>query len=602
MIVQRECFKCGFITTIHGEFDCCQECQTEFVEEEEHDGSTSERGYSEEEHQDSKANLPCPPLVGAFWGPHGKLVYFNNLIPFKFRSPGPNLRTYSKCQLLFDFNLMNTDDPFVGPSELGIGSAPTLKAGGHTNSKSNLEDDEYSFQSDFVNHFNPTMSPALESDVRTTPVNPAFSFESPFVSSNALRRSFSRDFDIGVASNIGSTDTVIIRDYSRLFSFNKSFAINSKILPSVEACRHNAKLSKTLGLPKSVQRAWNISQVICGSEVLDKKQRKNLRRRTALIDPVRTLATHLLLRFIKAQNYQMVTLLWGVFHHAGLHLDEVWPNLATGQEEKTQDKWIQRIHEFIEGYADELFRINAYLQRAQILKCTPSSILQWLREQESTKRESRSSSKTIIAATSPVTKRKRSCGTINRDKATLQNSLYLLGANLQVKTPRTHNRPSNVGHKSRTPQFQLNSKSGVTKATYWKKPFGIQMGRSQSDTDISMQLSPKPSNSDNLDLRRGSRNDFEWSKYGVRRFLPTWNSRMRGTEDINPQRVILPAQPPDSGTSPCTNPSQSEQLRCYVCELTVRSFWVRCSICGRGGHLEHMLTPDLEIGHFCKPK
>lgn len=581
----RQCLKCEYIKTIHGEFDWCQECRTEFLEEEEHDGSTSERGYSEEEHQ------ACPPLVGAFWGPHGKLVYFNNLIPFKFRSPGPNLRTYRKCKLLFNRNLMNSDDPFVGPSELGIGNTPTLMAGGLANNKPFQDDDEYSFQADFVNHFNPTMSPALESDARTTPINPAFSLESPFMGSNPLRRSFSREnFDIGVASNICSTDTVIIRDYSRLFSFNKLFAINSKILPSVEACRHNAKLSKTLGLPKSVQRAWNISKAICSSKVLDKKRSSLKKWSTALIAPVRLLATHLLIRFIKAQNYQMVTLLWGVFHHAGLNLDKV-------VDEKSE-KWIQRIHEIIEVYADELFRIDAYLQRAQVLKCTPSSILRRFKEQDLAKRESSFSPKSI-SATSPVAKRKRSSGTINRNKATLQKSLSSRRSKMEIKSSCRM-----MEQISRTPQLQSKSRSGMsvwnTKATYWKQPFGIQIGRSQSDTDISMQLPTGESSPDHQDLRRSPSVDPEWRKDGVRRFL-TWNTLMRGTDEIQTQK-ILPAQPVEKSSTPTTHISQSDELRCYVCELSVRGFWVKCSICGRGGHLEHMLTPDLEIGHFCTLK
>jgi len=153
---------------------------------------------------------------------------------------------------------MQTYDPL----ELGIGSVPNLNSVHSNNNSSIAEDNEYSFHSDFVNHFNPDTSPALTSDSRKTPLNQVFSFDSPYISSDPFRDTF----DIGISKSMVPTDTVIIQDYSNLFSFNKLFAINSKISPSVEACIHNAKLSKVLGLPKSVQRAWKISQVICSDE------------------------------------------------------------------------------------------------------------------------------------------------------------------------------------------------------------------------------------------------------------------------------------------------------------------------------------------------
>jgi len=74
---------------------------------------------------------------------------------------------------------------------------------------------------------------------------------------------------------------------------------------------------------------------------------------------------------------------------------------------------------------------------------------------------------------------------------------------------------------------------------------------------------------------------------------------LTGSPDIYSQPTVLHDLPSATSTLPTLCVSKSNYPRCYVCELTVRGFWVVCSICGIGGHLEHMLAPDLELGHFC---
>jgi len=138
-------------------------------------------------------------------------------------------------------------------------------------------------------------------------MNQVFSFDSPHISNDP----FMDTFDIGIVKSMVPTDTVIIQDYSNLFSFHKLFAINSKISPSIEACLLNAKLSKVQGLLKSRQRAWKISHVIYCHERRKNTQCKSERQESTLIDPVRMLATHLVNRFFRAQDFLMVSTIVG---------------------------------------------------------------------------------------------------------------------------------------------------------------------------------------------------------------------------------------------------------------------------------------------------
>jgi len=418
------------------------------------------------------------------------------------------------------------------------------------------------------------------------------------------------------------TYTVIIRNYSKLFSFSKTFAINSKIHPPREACLHNAKLASVLGLSSSVQRAWKVSAKICS--LIKKKKTSGLH--PTIVDPTRTLALHILLRFVKSKDYQMAALLWAVFHNASLNLNNLelyklndptsFKSNIIKQGMSIQDRWIQRVLEFIEGYADNLFQINAYVQCMKVLKCIPSTILRQrahaeARERElvhlelnyhASKKEAQNNVSELVQRSTPIMSSiKTPC--VDSVKVPWHSGSLYNFSKISVSVSQNDfpvKRSNSPVQFSVTPKYTSigvvdSSKSRMTKSlshpdvcNSCPKPHHLvspdRKGKPSARTSYKRQMPPKLSETDN-------------SKFTVRRFLPNWGGRQA--------KPILPAKPPrcNSPQSPSfpstTCVSDINENRCYVCGLRVRGLWVVCSFCGKGGHVEHILSPDLKVGHFC---
>jgi len=615
-----DCPKCGVISSSgHNEFTWCQACKTLFADdpgEQENECSTSEHWHSDEEYRDdgSERSIPCPPLVGAFWGYNGKLVYFNSLTMFKFRGRSPELRTYAQCQELFDWTL-NGNDPFVGPADLGLVSPSSSKRAGMNPTKSPSEDDDYSFHSDFLNYFNPSSSlkvPIIDQSMVERPSSGLYedSISSEKCSENGISNTKERAY------------TVIIQNYSKLFSFNKAYAINAKIKPPCKACLHNAKLATVLAMSPSIARAWILSETICHGMNLKRPRTNGLE----IVDPTRTLAMHLLLRFMKVQDNQMVSLLWGVFYHAGLDLHELkhwrlddskaFKSNILKQGASAEVEWIYRIHECIEGYADNLFQIGAFVQRMWILKCTPPSIL--LQRARAEVRLRRSVLLELIppvaSKKSPESKPKirvqlvtNSNGKTRWDKGSLYNFARDPRSNYRSDLcPETFNSEGVLSFERPCTETPNNMKVKLTKSQSHPEVSNLcskpQHVTSPERHDVFEQLNTVTNTASGWSRKRRftrKLSDNDNIKFKVRNFLPKWSSRVRVNDANSRLPAQAPAAKPLSKLSTPANTSDSNGTSCYVCGLTVRGLWVVCSFCGNGGHMEHILSPDLKIGHFC---
>jgi len=620
-----DCPKCGVISSSgHNEFTWCQACKTLFAddpEEQENEWSTSEHWHSDEEYRDvgSERSIPCPPLVGAFWGYNGKLVYFNSLTMFKFRGRTPELRTYAQCQELFDYTL-NGNDPFVGPADLGLVSPSSSKRAGMNPSKSQSEDDDYSFNSDFLTYFNPRSSlkgPIIDKSSTLSIVErpPSSDLYEDSVSSEKCSEN-------GISNTMERAYTVIIQNYSKLFSFNKAYAINAKIKPPCKACLHNAKLATVLAMSPSIARAWILSETICDGKHLKRPRTNGI----GMVDPTRTLAMHLLLRFMKVQDNQMVSLLWAVFYHAGLDLHELkhwrlddskaFKSNILKQGASAEVEWIQRIHDCIEGYADNLFQIGAFVQRMWLLKCTPSSILLQRARAEDRMRRS-----VIVEVIPPAAMQKS-------QKSKPKTHVHLV-SNSNVKTPWDKGSLYSFGRDPRSAcSFDIcpetfNSEGVLSFERAWIETpdnLKVKLTKSQSHPEVSNlcskpQHDTSPERRDVFEKLSGVTNtasscsrkrrftrkmsDNDNIKFKVRNFLPKWSSRVRVNDANSRLPAQAPAAKPLSQQSTPADESDSRGISCYVCGLTVRGLWVVCSFCGNGGHMEHILSPDLKIGHFC---